>query len=163
MNEDPHDTRIPDLTLGWRLRMSMEYANLTIQDMADELDVPRSTISRWMHDRVEPHPLFLRAWADITQISLDWLERAPRRASRRPKTVAPRPNRATNTGGDLLVTDNNDYLDPSWGLPDRPHPRICERRQSQLSGGHGGVVYHNSRPLSEQLYPLVGKAHVKCA
>jgi integrase len=42
---------IPSLTLGWRLRMSLDYANISVQQMAHQLGVSRTTLSRWMADK----------------------------------------------------------------------------------------------------------------
>jgi transcriptional regulator with XRE-family HTH domain len=77
----PHDVRmtdiaqaeIPAITLGWRLRISLERAGLKAEDMAVRLDVHRGTISRWMHDDVTPRPIYLREWARICRVPVAWL------------------------------------------------------------------------------------------
>jgi transcriptional regulator with XRE-family HTH domain len=66
-----HD-RIPDLTLGWRLKMAL--GDMASQDMAKVLEVSRTTVSRWMGDRgTPPHTLFVRQWALITGTDPAWL------------------------------------------------------------------------------------------
>lgn len=65
---------IPDLTLGWRLRMAMERAGLKAEDMAEHLGVHRGTISRWAHDIGKPpRPIYLRHWAEICNVRYEWL------------------------------------------------------------------------------------------
>lgn len=65
---------IPDLTRGWRLRMSLEAAGMTVQEIADYLGVERATPSRWMHDKGPVARGHLIAWAIRTGVPLQWLE-----------------------------------------------------------------------------------------
>jgi transcriptional regulator with XRE-family HTH domain len=77
----PHDVpmtdiahaEVPAITLGWRLRISLERAGLKAEDMAVQLNVHRGTISRWMHDDVTPRPIYLREWARICRVPAEWL------------------------------------------------------------------------------------------
>lgn len=65
---------IPELTLGWRLRMAMERANLKAEDMAEQLGVHRGTISRWAHDIGKPpRAIYLQRWAELCQVRYEWL------------------------------------------------------------------------------------------
>ena len=66
---------VPPWTIGWRLRRSLAWAGLNQQQIADELGVSRMTVQRWLHDGTgtPPRRAFLRAWADICGVSLDWL------------------------------------------------------------------------------------------
>lgn len=65
---------IPEVTLGWRLRMAMEMADRRAEDMAEELGVHRGTISRWTHDIGKPpRPIYLRHWADLCGVKYEWL------------------------------------------------------------------------------------------
>lgn len=74
MSEMHVPTTIPPLTLGWRLQMSLDYAGISTQQMADELGVVRSTVSRWMHDNgAPPRDGFLRLWALRTGVPYEWL------------------------------------------------------------------------------------------
>jgi transcriptional regulator with XRE-family HTH domain len=64
----------PPLTLGWRLRMALEWAGIDVNDMAEHLQVSRSTVSRWVHDRgMAPRTPFLTAWATRCGVPLGWL------------------------------------------------------------------------------------------
>jgi transcriptional regulator with XRE-family HTH domain len=65
---------IPEITLGWRLRMAMERAGLKAEQMAEELGVHRGTITRWTHDIGKPpRPIYLQRWADLCKVSYAWL------------------------------------------------------------------------------------------
>lgn len=65
---------VPQLTLGWRLRLSMGQAGKNTSDMAHILEMDRSTISQWLNDRAVPKKTwYLRIWADETGVPLEWL------------------------------------------------------------------------------------------
>jgi transcriptional regulator with XRE-family HTH domain len=46
---------------------------MTTEDMADELGVARSTVSRWCNDKGRPTKGYLKLWALRTGVPLDWL------------------------------------------------------------------------------------------
>jgi transcriptional regulator with XRE-family HTH domain len=70
-----HNERVPALTLGWRLKMSMDAAGLSRKDMAREMDVTESTISRWTNDGGKPPKRpNLVLWSQVTRVPLAWLE-----------------------------------------------------------------------------------------
>ena len=65
---------IPEITLGWRLRMAMERADLKAEQMAIELGVHRGTITRWTHDIGKPpRPIYLERWAALCNVRYEWL------------------------------------------------------------------------------------------
>jgi transcriptional regulator with XRE-family HTH domain len=64
---------IPPWTQGWRLQRSLAHAGMTTEDMADELGVARSTVSRWCNDKGRPTKGYLKLWALRTGVSMDWL------------------------------------------------------------------------------------------
>src|SRR5690606_11229447 len=69
---EPHG--IPDWSLGWRLRRSLEWGGVSAKEMARELDVSEGTISRWCHDvGAPPRSIYLRAWAAKCRVPYDWL------------------------------------------------------------------------------------------
>ena len=65
--------QVPPLTLGWRLKMSLAQADMSVQEMADELGVVRATVTRWTHDQIQPKPMVLKVWALRTGVPLAWL------------------------------------------------------------------------------------------
>lgn len=70
---DGHDD-IPEVTLGWRLRIAMERAGLKAEDMAEQLGVHRGTISRWAHDfGSPPRTIYVQRWAQLCHVSYEWL------------------------------------------------------------------------------------------
>ena len=64
--------RIPELTLGWRLKMAL--GPMHANEMAAALEISRTTISRWMSGRGRiPPTVYIRQWALITRTDPTWL------------------------------------------------------------------------------------------
>ena len=57
-----------------RMRKSLHVADMSVQEMAEYLDVSRNTVSRWINDEREPKRSFVRLWALRTGVPLEWLE-----------------------------------------------------------------------------------------
>ena len=70
---------IPPLTRGWRLRMSLEWAGLSREQMAALLGVSPQTVSRWMHDegKRQPRRPDMDVWARACGVPLQWLAPDP--------------------------------------------------------------------------------------
>lgn len=65
---------IPALTLGWRLQMALRHAGLSVDAMAAELGVSRSTISRWTNEHgTPPKAAFVKMWALRCGVPFSWL------------------------------------------------------------------------------------------
>lgn len=65
---------VPEWTLSWRLHRAMAHAGLNIEDMAAELGVGRSTVSRWLNDHGGPPRIgYLKLWAMRCGVPLEWL------------------------------------------------------------------------------------------
>ena len=60
-------------TLGDRLKKSLRHSGLSVAQMAEYLEVHRNTISGWLADRSKPMSVFLRLWADKTQLPIEWI------------------------------------------------------------------------------------------
>jgi transcriptional regulator with XRE-family HTH domain len=73
MTEVQQELRIPPWTLGWRLQRALDWGKVSTQEMADELEVSRGTISRWCHDQGMPKRIFLKHWALRTGVPFEWL------------------------------------------------------------------------------------------
>lgn len=68
-----HDV-IPQVTLGWRLRIALEHGSVTRQEMARELGVDPATITRWTHDSgAAPKSGFVKQWALRCGVPYSWL------------------------------------------------------------------------------------------
>jgi transcriptional regulator with XRE-family HTH domain len=66
--------RIPELTQGRRLRMALVQGRMSVQSMAEALEVSRATASRWMSDTGRPpRTVFIKQWALITGTDVQWL------------------------------------------------------------------------------------------
>ena len=61
-------------TLGDRMRKSMEYAGLTIPDMALWLGVHRNSVSSYLNDRTSPGSPILRLWSIKCGVPLEWIQ-----------------------------------------------------------------------------------------
>lgn len=72
MTTESHE-RIPELTLGWRLKMAL--GGMKRSEMAELLGYEDSTLSRWMNDKgTPPRRGIISQWAMATNVSLRWLE-----------------------------------------------------------------------------------------
>lgn len=70
----PEGGRIPAFTLGWRMRLALETADISVATVAIRLGYSRSTISRWLNDQDVPRTVVLDAWARETEVDKQWLE-----------------------------------------------------------------------------------------
>jgi transcriptional regulator with XRE-family HTH domain len=74
MTTQPEPGGVPELTLGWRLQMSLAHANVSVTQIAKELDVARGTVSRWLNDRgAPPRTVYIKQWAFRCGVSYKWL------------------------------------------------------------------------------------------
>lgn len=66
---------VPEITFGLRLEAALRHGHLTVSELAEELGVSRSTISRWLNDRANkpPRAAYLRSMASRCGVSYDWL------------------------------------------------------------------------------------------
>lgn len=65
--------RIPEFTLGWRLRLALDSAEMSVQEIADTLGYSRSTVSRWLNDQDPPRAAVMAQWALLTGVDHGWL------------------------------------------------------------------------------------------
>lgn len=71
---DTNPALVPEWTLGWRLQRALAHAGITSNDIADEMEVSRTTISRWLNDRgAPPRSPYVKQWALICRVPYDWL------------------------------------------------------------------------------------------
>lgn len=74
MTTDAADTQIPELTLGWRLRMAMERSGVDQREWASYLGVNRNTITRWTHDKGPVARGYLIAISLRSGVPVEWIE-----------------------------------------------------------------------------------------
>jgi transcriptional regulator with XRE-family HTH domain len=65
--------RVPEFTLGWRMRLALESAGMSVQEMALALGYSRSSVSRWLNDIDEPRAAIMAQWALLTEVDAGWL------------------------------------------------------------------------------------------
>lgn len=130
MNTDT-DQQVPPLTLGWRLRMSLENAGIPVHEMADRIESHRTTLTRWLHDEIVPKRIYLEKWAEITGVPSSWFEEAPNFPARPAPTPQPvkttdpqhksRRRRSPSTRCYVECDDDElRSLSASWGNQDEP-------------------------------------------
>lgn len=70
----PQAFSIPEWTLGWRMQRALAHADISVQDMADELGMSRTSLSRWINDKgTPPRSGFIKLWALRTGVPYEWL------------------------------------------------------------------------------------------
>lgn len=73
MSQQPVEAALLQFDLHDRLRKSLQVADVSVQEMADYLEVSRTTVSRWINGGMEPKRPFLIMWAMRTGVPLSWL------------------------------------------------------------------------------------------
>lgn len=66
--------RIPPSTLRLRLREAREWRELEQKDLAEALDVGRTTISNYERGISKPSKLQVNAWAVTCDVDVEWLK-----------------------------------------------------------------------------------------
>lgn len=73
--QEETEVRVPELTLGDRLRLSREKAGLEQKDMAVIFETTPGAIGHWERDRSRPRALVdtTEKWAEVTHVPHSWL------------------------------------------------------------------------------------------
>src|SRR5690606_11588498 len=66
-------TTVPAFGLRHRLSLALDHADVSVQEMADELGVSRNTVGNYIAGRTRPHKAVLRVWALRTGVPFTWL------------------------------------------------------------------------------------------
>ena len=74
MSEQPQHDIALDFDLADRMRKSLRVSDISVQTMAEYLDVNRNTVGRWINGEREPKLQTLRLWAMRTAVPLEWLK-----------------------------------------------------------------------------------------
>lgn len=71
-----HDSADDRLSFGRddRLAKALRLANISSNEMADHLEMSRTTISNYINGRTNPKRSIMRDWAIRTGVPLTWLE-----------------------------------------------------------------------------------------
>lgn len=77
MNENPAEMDtgavVPEWTLGDRLAKALRHADISVQEMADHLDVHRNTVSGYINDRARPSKSTVWDWAVRCGLPPTWV------------------------------------------------------------------------------------------
>lgn len=100
MSTSPEHVNVPEWDLADRLAKALREARMSVNEMALYLGVHRNTVSAWVNGRTPISGPAIRAWADRTGVSYDWLRdgdvptppRPPAHPAN-PSTQLPRPVR----------------------------------------------------------------------
>lgn len=68
-----HDLRL-EFDLADRMRKALRVSDVSVQEMADHLEMSRNTISSWINGRNTPRRRDLRDFALRAGVPLDWLQ-----------------------------------------------------------------------------------------
>lgn len=64
---------VPEWDLADRLGKSLRVGGLSVQEMADYLEVHRNSVSAWINGRTPPSAQTIRLWAMRTGVPYRWL------------------------------------------------------------------------------------------
>lgn len=65
---------IPDFPLQDRLRRAREFAQMDQMVLAAAMGISRTSVGNYENGRRVPSKPYLRAWAEVTGVDLEWLE-----------------------------------------------------------------------------------------
>ena len=65
---------VPDLTLGWRLRMARETTGMGLREFAERIGVAPDTLTSAEKDRRKVRTITINAYALATGVDRSWLE-----------------------------------------------------------------------------------------
>ena len=75
MSTEPYEGGfIPELTLGWRLKMALSSGGVSRKSMAEQLGYEETQLSRWTSGKAVPRKGVISQWALITGVDRRWLE-----------------------------------------------------------------------------------------
>ena len=67
------DPAVPQWDVADRMRKSLREAAIGVTEIADYLDVSRTSVSNWINGRIPPSVQTLRLWALRTGVPYEWL------------------------------------------------------------------------------------------
>lgn len=73
MSEPASPPDVPQWDVADRMRKALREADIGVAEMADYLDVSRTSVSNWINGRVEPSTQTLRLWALRCGVKFTWL------------------------------------------------------------------------------------------
>lgn len=63
MSMQTNASNVPQWDIADRMRKALRHAGISVQEMADYLDVSRNAVSTWINGRIAPSTQTQRLWA----------------------------------------------------------------------------------------------------
>lgn len=88
---------VPEFEMRHRMSLALEYASVSVNDMAEHLGISRTTVSNYLHGRTKPQRAHLIAWALRCGVPFEWLvngdndTREPAKPTKRTKKASTSP------------------------------------------------------------------------
>jgi transcriptional regulator with XRE-family HTH domain len=98
-------SRVPEFDQADRMRKALREAGIGVQEMADYLEVSRTTVSNWINGRHPPSKPALKLWAIKCDVDHEWL-RGSRRSQAR-TTAAAQAVRPTTADAGVMEGDGH--------------------------------------------------------
>ena len=73
MSEQPATAGVPTWDLADRMRKSLRQSGVSVQEMADYLNVSPKSVSNWINGRIFPPARNAQLWALRTGVPYTWL------------------------------------------------------------------------------------------
>ena len=73
VRDEMRKEEVPVFSMRHRMALSLEYGEISVNEMADRLQVSRTTVSNYLHGRTQPRYPDLVVWSMVTDVPLDWL------------------------------------------------------------------------------------------
>jgi transcriptional regulator with XRE-family HTH domain len=71
--EQTKKPQVPQFEMRHRMLLALEYSGVSVNEMAAELELSRTTISNYLHGRTRPRRGELIQWALKTGLPFEWL------------------------------------------------------------------------------------------
>jgi transcriptional regulator with XRE-family HTH domain len=112
---------VPEFSMRHRLGLSLEFGEISVNEMAEHLGASRTTVSNYLHGRTHPRRPDLVVWSMVTNVPFDWLvegvvpDITPETASdsrpKRARKQVKRPSLWTHTNASHDVQTSNKVVD----------------------------------------------------
>lgn len=74
MSNQPELGRVPNWDLPDRMRKGLRHSGVSVQAMAEYLEVSRNTVGNWINGHTSPPATALRLWALRCGVPYEWLK-----------------------------------------------------------------------------------------
>ena len=64
---------VPEFDIADRMRKALRVSGVSIEEMADYIEVSRRSVGNWINGRADPAAKYVRIWALRTGVPYTWL------------------------------------------------------------------------------------------